>query len=392
MVSNYTVKNEGQYDDSVLSRVVSIQSNSKKYNSLLTSFDKRLVSRVEPKETGRSINEVYMKMDLTKLREVDGSDKKHAEFIARNGKNLHGDMVNLFIINLMLDGQDILLDKDYEYLSDLLMNPKNDIFLIPLVTYSNLKSDDVPQELYKQFVKKMLEAKSTLGQDIKPAVSFPRYIESSSLGEILELYGDENKIADFFLLDFKNGSVSGDQVQRKLLRLHRLLQNMERKNELDGYFLYGARAKSKGQPRLPTPARDTEALIRGLNAIGRTHQDLPHDLSGLPPMTWDKLSGYDTDSIAYSRLGKRDPMSERFANFSETYFDRIIDYDIPPAKNGGESKLLDQFNRTQGNLVGQQIATFVRESDNTGLEKFISNKTIYPSANTFLKQLRKSRP
>jgi hypothetical protein len=67
------------------------------------------------------------------VRELDSESSAQDRYILSRSKFLNNDLINVLLVKLRIEGEQTLVDADYEYLNSLLTWPRNDIYVMPLL-------------------------------------------------------------------------------------------------------------------------------------------------------------------------------------------------------------------------------------------------------------------
>lgn len=208
MVNNYRVHDTEIYDDEVFMRSSTLTCGSKKQDVIGKAVEKRLLdSKIVNNQSPAMknvINEIFSDMTLQELRSIDDDDHALSNFIRAKSSFLTGSFLNVIFINLEVAAGDVILQRDYDALNNILTWGKNDLYVMPTISYEGVDDRSVQKDLYKDFVKKMLLTKNSITTgSLNVGMSVPSYFRHKDVEDLFGLYGGENKEPSFISVDFQ---------------------------------------------------------------------------------------------------------------------------------------------------------------------------------------------
>lgn len=220
--------------------------------------DVRILEKV-----GKVLNECYIDLTLSKLRELDSDCEAQDRYILSRSKFLDRGMINILVIKLRLEKGEELVDQDYDYLNNLLTWRRNDIYMMPILDFGESIDRKDRLERYDRFVDRMLQDRfNWINGNCRIAMSIPDYIPRRMVDALFERYDDCGPT--FVGIDFNNSRMDkpSDKVGT-VLNHFRLIGE-------DETFLYGINAKPyrKGDD---VSAWDIYLTHGSFNAIGPVH-------------------------------------------------------------------------------------------------------------------------
>lgn len=374
MVSNYVVGSPSYHEEDVFVRVVPLTAGIHSYSTLSLSMCKQYSLSSQTSKIN-TINEIYLFMTLEKLRELDGDSDAHERFIRENSVNLYGGMLNICFINLQLTKGQKLNKKDIEYINSFLMWSKNDIYVLPTLTFKDeALSPEDRRNTYNAFVSELLNAKNNTtpkSSNLRIGITIPAFYSRSRLEDIFNLFSNENRAPTFVAIDFENKRLSTSAIEQKITTTHRYYK--EAKEEK--YFIYGLRARGRKRGNVPTEAEDIGTLLSGMNAIGRIHQD--KQIKFVPqPFSLDSFIGIDRTKYVYNHINQIKNNMTEFIGFLEA---NNIDYNTFPGKliPDKHKRLLPHyrnFSRLEFNKELDTLASEVIKNETREIKIRLNNK------------------
>lgn len=307
MISEYSVS---------LPRNVTLKVGDRSLNHISKCTERTTDVRTIDSITGKNVlNECYIDLSLTKLRELDSNRAAQDQYIYSRSKFLDRGMINVLMIKLRLEGNDVLNDLDYEYLNNLLSWKSNDIYVMPILEFDDRKRTDMVA-IYDNFVKRMLEEKERWTDGINIGMSIPQMYPRRNIESLFELYSDERPT--FVAVDFNNS-----RMDRPSDVTGTILRHFEKEKE-ENTFLYGVNVKPYKRGAENTSAWDIYMVHGSFNAIGPTHSK-PRAVS--LPGDWSNMGRiFDSNTIEYRTIDSNH--RDTFIDWMKRSYDLDIDSDF----------------------------------------------------------------
>lgn len=330
---------------------------------------------------GSVINECYIDLTLDKLRELDDDRYAQERYIMSRSKFLDKGMINTLIVKLQVGPGQNIENQDYEYLNALLNWGRNDIYIMPIIDYTDKSLRVTKPELYINFVKTMLaEKESWIRSNCNIGMSVPVYFPRAQIGNLFKVYSDEKPT--FVAVDFNNSRMDkpGDTVGT-------ILKHFRDENE-EKTFFYGINVKPYKKGQENTSAWDIYLAHGSFNAIGPTHSK-PHAV--IAPAEWGKMGRiFDQKTVQYTTVDN--PHRDDFINWVDSTYEITLDTDYNKNERGLYT-YLKRYNFQHANDVLFQFSDAVRKSDNDFIQNMIN---VMPdemkSVNILEQQHRKRKP
>ena len=292
MVNNYKISNVSTISDhnNSVPRNVTLSVGSRSLDHISKCTERTTDLRtIEHTGDSKVLNECYIDLTLSKLRELDSNRNAQDQYILSRSKFLNKNLINVLMIKLRLEGNEVLNELDYEYLNSLLSWSRNDIYIMPLLEFEDRKRTDMVSS-YDEFVKKMLEEKNSwIDNNIKIGISIPHMYPRRNIGGLFELFSDVDPT--FVAVDFNNS-----RMDRPSDVTGTILKHFDQNNE-ENTFLYGVNVKPYKRGAENTSAWDIYMVHGAFNAIGPTHSK-PRSI--VLPADWNKMGRmFDSDSVEY---------------------------------------------------------------------------------------------
>lgn len=301
------------------------------------------------------LNECYVDLSLTRLRELDSNRAAQDQYLFSRSKFLDKDMVNVLVLKLYLEEDDVLDDQDYEYLNSILSWGCNDIYVMPLLEFRGRARTDMVT-IYNDFVERMLAEKASWAGDVNVGMSIPRMYPRRSIGDLFGIYSDE--APTFVAVDLDNSRMvnPGDVTGA-------IMEHFQREHE-ENVFLYGVNVKPYRRNSADTSAWDIYMVHGAFNAIGPVHHR--PDISSLPP-DWNGVGRmFDREDVGYHAMD-----SERFGLFSE-WMDEKYGMEVVFGRNEvGQSLYLKRYNFQQTNNLLLEFSSAIREGDRDYVDRMV---------------------
>lgn len=362
MVNNYKISNVStisNHNNSV-PRNVTLSVGSRSLDHISKCTERTTDFRtIEHTSDSKVLNECYIDLTLSKLRELDSNRNAQDQYILSRSKFLNKNLINVLMIKLRLEGNEVLNDLDYEYLNSLLSWSRNDIYVMPLLEFEDKKRTDMVSS-YDEFVKKMLEEKNSwIDNNIKIGISIPHMYPRRNIGGLFEIFSDADPT--FVAVDFNNS-----RMDRPSDVTGTILKHFDQKNE-ENTFLYGVNVKPYKRGAENTSAWDIYMVHGAFNAIGPTHSK-PRSI--VLPADWNKMGRmFDSDSVEYRVID--DSLRDSFIEWMKDGYD--IDLDTDFKKNDMSLyPYLKRYNFQMSNGVLMDFSDAIRNNDSDKIEEMIS--------------------
>lgn len=295
MVQKYDISNVMMIEGNVSSmpRNVTLKVGSNRSLDHISKCTERTtdIRTIERTSDKKVLNECYIDLSLTKLRELDGNRAAQDQYIYSRSKFLDKGMINVLMIKLRLEGNDVLNDQDYEYLHALLSWKSNDIFVMPMLEFEDKNRNDMVL-IYDNFVRTMLVGKENWVDDINIGMSIPQMYPRRNIGNLFKIYSDEKPT--FIAVDFNNS-----RMDRPSDVTGTILKHFKEEKE-ENVFLYGVNVKPYKRGAENTSAWDIYMVHGSYNAIGPTHSK-PRAM--ILPGDWSNMGRiFDQDSVEYRTI------------------------------------------------------------------------------------------
>lgn len=305
---------------------------------------------------GKVLNECYIDLTLNKLRELDSDRYAQDQYILSRSKFLDKGLINVLMVKLRIEGDQKLCEADYEYLNSLLAWSRNDIYVMPILEFDDVKRAD-RVETYNHFVTRMLEEKdSWIDGDINIGMSIPKVIPRSSIGDLFKLYSDQDPT--FVAVDFNNGRMDKPSDVTGTILKH-FNENREEK-----FFMYGVNVKPYKRGAVNTSAWDIYMVHGAFNAIGPTHTK-PHAM--VLPGDWNNIGRiFDSDTVEYTVVD--DSHRDVFIGWVSNNYGIELDKDFKK-NNKSLYPYLKRYNFQSANGVLDEFSKAIRTSDDEYIRK-----------------------
>lgn len=354
MVNKYSISNvsivEGSPEFSA-PRNVTLEANGHRLDHL-----SKCTERTTDEQTlnntldGKVLNECYIDLSLNKLRELDSDRYAQDQYILSRSKFLNKNLINVLMVKLRIEGNQKLCEADYEYLNSLLSWSRNDIYIMPILEFDDIKRTD-RVDIYNEFVQKMLiEKKSWISDSVNIGMSIPKIYPRRNIADLFDYYSDEKPT--FVAVDFNNGRMDKPSDITGTLLKHFTKENEEK------FFLYGVNVKPYKRGPENTSAWDIYLVHGAFNAIGPTHSK-PRAM--VLPGDWSNVGRiFDPDSVEYKVIDE--PHRDIFIDWVSNNYDLLLDKDFK--KNSKTLyPYLKRYNFQQTNGVLGEFSEAIRDSD-----------------------------
>ncbi|MEM3245597.1 MAG: hypothetical protein QXN16_02410 [Candidatus Micrarchaeaceae archaeon] len=293
--------------EDIYTKQASIKIGSREYIPLFPAINPRRVRYNTIRNMRQPIPiENYIVLKLEALRAMDSDQDKQKAFIAEKLENTSA-AITLFITKLLVKPTQKILDKDVDYLVDLLNFPSNDIMVPPLIyDYVTTQSStifpngkDIPTkgadpDSYITFLKLFLQ-KAAQRNIESFAMMIPNNFSHTDIEKLLSTYKDyDTQIA---VIDAKGSKISQLSPQiSKLISFDPNLYTLPQKNK-DAFALYAFDSVPyTAHQRDLAPAENVLQYFSGFSWFGPRHTVNIRFNTPLPPHP-PRL--YNSDEYAY---------------------------------------------------------------------------------------------
>ena len=361
MVQKYEITDVSMINEYSVSlpRNVTLKVGNRSLNHISKCTERTTDVRTIDSIIGKNVlNECYIDLSLTKLRELDSNRAAQDQYIYSRSKFLDRGMINVLMIKLRLEGNDVLNDLDYGYLNSLLSWKSNDIYVMPILEFDDRKRTDMVA-IYDNFVKRMLEEKKQWTKNINIGMSIPQMYPRRNIESLFELYSDERPT--FVAVDFNNS-----RMDRPSDVTGTILRHFEKEKE-ENTFLYGVNVKPYKRGAENTSAWDIYMVHGSFNAIGPTHSK-PRAVS--LPGDWSNMGRiFDSNTIEYRTIDSNH--RDNFIDWMKRSYDLDIDSDF---KKNQKSMYpyLKRYNFQYTNDVLSDFSSAISKNDTDYIKDMIN--------------------
>lgn len=329
-MSGYSIKGTEIYEDGPSRKVTvpTIEANGKTLDRICKCTERTTDVATLKRIDGQILNECYIDLTLDKLRELDNDKDAQERYISTRARFTDGHgMINVLVVKVTLAANQKITDTDYDYLNSLLCWPRNDIFLMPTVSYSHDAKERPYSECYNEFVAEMLKKRESY-TDSTLGIMIPSYYPRGMLDNLFDNVYKNSNAGGFVALDFNNTTL--DKPNGVVPYLGPLM-----KKEYDEkFFLYGVNVKPYRNKVDVSKAWDIGYASTMFNALGPVHTKpravvLPSDWRGMG-------RAYDSEGIDYPKMDNK--------KVRDSFIEWIGD------DNGYRIKLSDEFSENPSNL------------------------------------------
>jgi hypothetical protein len=295
----------GEGDDWV--RAVDFRVGSGKWARMLPAVDNRLAAPTKVPAGWSPISEVYARITLEKLREIDGDTGRQAEFIRRNLTPIGG-TAGVAILKVLLPEDQNLDPKDVEYLGHLLPPPNCSLATVPLLYRYRVSEKGrivegraIDDNDYLPFAKEFIATCTSVGTKTL-GLSLPVNIPHSKIPTLVAAYKDVKM--PVAVIDGAGGNLDGMNAQiRALLGSKKVDGHSLRQRCGEDFALYAFDTKPYRGRKDIVAAVNLLLVDRGFSAFGRRHtihMKLPPIPAGSKPAPRPGRIAFPTE-LAYAR-------------------------------------------------------------------------------------------
>ncbi len=381
MAGNYEINKVNLVEEYGLLRVPEIKVEGSTIVNLSRAVSKKLpnsfITNVYLNSVKSTFYEVFMRIDLDRLRNIDSdSDARQAFIDSRFPPNIAADgayrtrLIPLIILVLDIKVGDKLLDTDIDYINDILTWVSNKIYVTPILRFADGINRTDRLKFYEDFLKRLLISKKTLPSGIRASASVPTLYPPSKIPEILEKYSGENKPPSFVVIDFDRNRMTSSRMIGATNGVRRYFRKEE--GEEPKYALYAFNVKPYKKGAEASMAEDIGCYLSGISIIGDSYRMSPVNKIYIPPAL--KLSDlpkiFDAESYKYDKLNKDDLVS----SFNNWYED-LTDKKIGPPYNK-YSPYVYRFNVQKTSDELNKLSTMVIKGETDLIKKKLNGKEI----------------
>ena len=381
MAGNYEISKVNLVEEYGLLRVPEIKVEGSTIVNLSRAVSKKLpnsfITNVYLNSVRSTFYEVFMRIDLDRLRNIDSdSDARQAFIDSRFPPNIAADgayrtrLIPLIILVLDIKVGDKLLDTDIDYINDILTWVSNKIYVTPILRFADGINRTDRLKFYEDFLKRLLISKKTLPSGIRASASVPTLYPPSKIPEILEKYSGENKPPSFVVIDFDRNRMTSSRMIGATNGVRRYFRKEE--GEEPKYALYAFNVKPYKKGAEASMAEDIGCYLSGISIIGDSYRMSPVNKIYIPPAL--KLSDlpkiFDAESYKYDKLNKDDLVS----SFNNWYED-LTDKKIGPPYNK-YSPYVYRFNVQKTSDELNKLSTMVIKGETDLIKKKLNGKEI----------------
>ena len=313
MAGNYEISKVNFNEEYALLRVPEIQVEGSKVLNLSRAVSKKLpnsfITNVYLNSIQSTFYEVFMRIDLVRLRGIDSDPDARQAFIdSRFPPNIAADgaykarLIPIIILVVDINVGDKLLDTDIDYINDILTWVSNKIYVTPILRFADKIDRSNRIKFYEDFVKRLLISKKTLPSGIRAAASVPTLYPPTKIPEVLEKYDGENKSPSFVVIDFDRNRMTSSRMIGATNGVRRYFRKID--GEEPKYAVYAFNVKPYKKGIEASLAEDMGCYLSGISVIGDSYRMSPANKIYIPPASnlSDLPKIFDVDSYKYDRL------------------------------------------------------------------------------------------
>ena len=396
MAGKYRIGKVDENDEYAFLRVVELETEKSKISTLTRAVDKKATGRfirdIYLPSVNESIFEIYIKLDVNTLREIDNDVEKRDRFIRRHildSIESAGNITKMLVITLIITPENMdpskesyLNDQDIGYINDMLMWVYNDIYVVPILHFEPKRITDengnvidtieVPSdkrmEFYTNFVKRLLEEKNTISEKVMPTVTIPIFYKRRAIEDLFELYKDEAYEPNFVVVDFGNTRLLSQKMIGVLPRVHKHFTSLDEEK----YFIYGFNVKPHRKGMQIANAEDIGTYLSGINAIGPSHKLSKAPVVIINPSLATLPKILDDNDYKYHSLDSKGTQGI-LEEWSIRYYDKEIDYRDPKKVPRG---IINKHNIYKVGVEAAKISEIIKKGETEILKEKLTKKEI----------------
>lgn len=243
------------------------------------------IPRTSLKDQDLKLNEVYLEIDVEKIKRIDMDNKERDKFISYINKKMNKNKVNVVITNISFYERPSpeLLDEVLEFFLDVihsnlytsLLTPPR-LAIINRHNGENILDAEASSKYFERFLRLLID------QNIhsKPLYLIPSYSSRRIIPNLIKLYINTFGSDGLFVVDMNGGrfTYGGYSVVAQIMRI------MEKMYRQEDYGIYLFNHKPRKRSGKEVPSEDLIAILNGVNFIGGLHGNIP-----LPPRIVSEL-------------------------------------------------------------------------------------------------------
>ena len=382
MAGKYEIRRIIMSEDYARLRIPELKVEGTSVQSLSRAVSKKLpqafISNTYLGQMEKTFYEIYARIDLQNLREIDNNVEAQKKFIDSRfppniaAENLvDGKLIPLIFLAIDFKVGDRILDSDIQYINNILTWGPNKIYLTPILIFEDSVSYENRIEVYRDFINRLLVDKDTISSRIRPGVIIPGFYRMTKVAEILELFNGQNESPAFVALDFQRNRITSSRMIGALSEIERFFMDSEESEAK--FFIYGFNPKPYKRGMESALAEDMGCFISGISAIGDNYRLNLDSKIFIPPIEnvqqLPKL--FNVDSYTYGRF--QNNIRERFVSFYENATRSQFEERPPLAKY---PRYVYKFNVFETGREANLISTMLKRGEVTELRQRIESKSI----------------
>lgn len=382
MAGSYEITKVNLNEEFALLRVPEIQVEGTKITNLSRAVSKKLpnsfITDVYLKDVRSTFFEVYMRIDLPTLRNIDDDADARQKFIdSRFPPNIAADgaynnrLIPVIILVVDIKVGDKLLESDINYINDILTWVSNKIYVTPILRFADEISRSDRVKFYEDFLKRLLISKKTLPSGIRAAASIPTLYPPTKIPKILKSYEGENKPPSFVVIDFDRNRMTSSRMIGAINGVRRYFRK-EEEDEEPKYALYAFNVKPYKKGLEASLAEDMGCYLSGISVIGDSYRMSPANNIFIPQALnlSDLPKVFDAESYKYDKL-KSENLIENFSK----WYEELTGKDLSPPYSK-YSPYVYRFNLQKTSRELTELSKMVIGGEDDSLKKKLSNKEI----------------
>ena len=260
------------------------------------------------------INEVYVRLTLEKINDIDHDNEKRYQFI--NGylrPKIRIGKLNIPLINIEVDKKPNAeeMEQISQFITDIIYaHPHITLAMPPKITMPREIRPTEKENLFKSQVKVLSETLKSYSGSVQLAYFIPDYVPRASIPKLIENYVSNFGDNALLILDMNGKRFSAGGYSDVSL-IHREMRN----RHIEDYAIYLFNHKGRKRSGKEVPSEDLLAFLNGVNFVGPMHRAIP-----LPPDVVERITGSlgkifnREDFLFYPEMNA--PNIEEFQKFS----------------------------------------------------------------------------
>jgi len=380
MVGSYEIKKVYTNDDFALLRIPTIKLETASIDTLSRAVSRKVpqsfIDKLYMKDISKAFYEVFMRLDLEMLRNIDNDLDKREQFINSRlppdiaSKGLSGQLLPIIILVINIKVGDMIKDTDLDYINDILTWTSNKIYVTPLLYFDDAINNEDRIKFYEDFIERLLENKQSISNNLRVAASIPSFYPRIKIGNALSLYDNENKSPAITVIDFERHRITTPKMIGIVNSIKRFFINEEGDDPKYAIYGFNVNPHKRGEPA--PMAEDMGCYLSGISAIGDTYR-LNSNRIFIPPSEKleDLPKAFSSTQYRYLTLDDS-PLNKEFDKW-------YCDY----TKNRFESPFSNRYSkyiyRFNVNKIGKEtidISEMIKKGEMSELRKKLKNKAI----------------